>query len=246
VPQGAPLIFSAHGVSKLVVNEANEKKAITIDATCPLVTKVHVQAKKFSSQGYHIFLIGHRNHPEVEGTLGQIDSSEITLIENTNDVSLLKTNFEKVAFVTQTTLSVDDTKEIINQLKIKFPKIVSSAKEDICYATTNRQNAIKKYAIGCDKFIVVGSRNSSNSSRLVDVAINAGCSDAVLLDSKDELDLDLYENAKVIGISSGASVPEDLVLDIVEKFKSKYDVEIKNFELQKETVSFNLPKNIRR
>ena len=246
VPQGAPLIFSAHGVSKLVVNEANEKKAITIDATCPLVTKVHVQAKKFSAQGYHIFLIGHRNHPEVEGTLGQIDSSEITLIENTNDVSLLKTNFAKVAFVTQTTLSVDDTKEIINQLKIKFPKIVSSAKEDICYATTNRQNAIKKYAIGCDKFIVVGSRNSSNSSRLVDVAINAGCSDAVLLDSKDELDLDLYENAKVIGISSGASVPEDLVLDIVEKFKSKYDVEIKNFELQKETVSFNLPKNIRR
>ena len=168
VPQGAPLIFSAHGVSKLVVNEANEKKAITIDATCPLVTKVHVQAKKFSSQGYHIFLIGHRNHPEVEGTLGQIDSSEITLIENTNDVSLLKTNFEKVAFVTQTTLSVDDTRDIIEALKRKFPKIIGPNKEDICYATTNRQNAVKVIASKTKNLLVIGAPNSSNSNRLVD------------------------------------------------------------------------------
>ena len=246
VPIGAPLVFSAHGVSRIIVNQAKERKTNIVDATCPLVTKVHVQAKKFEKLGFHIILIGHRNHPEVEGTLGQIESTNIDLVEDKSDISSLDLKSDKVAYITQTTLSVDDTKEIINALKHKFPNIKSSPKEDICYATTNRQNTIKKFANGCDKFIVVGSKNSSNSNRLVEVAINAGCADSILLDSKDDLDLELFNDANIIGISSGASVPESLVLGIIEKFKSKYEIEVKEFELEKETVAFNLPQSVRK
>lgn len=246
VPMGAPLVFSAHGVSKVVVNQAKDRETTIIDATCPLVTKVHVQAKKFQESGYHIILIGHRNHPEVEGTLGQIEECNINLIENICDIDNLEISKQKIAYITQTTLSVDDTREIIEALKIKFPDIESSPKEDICYATTNRQNAIKKYAKNCDKFIVVGSKNSSNSNRLVEVAAKSGCPDSTLLDSKDDLKLELYDEAGIIGISSGASVPENLVFDVIERFKSRYDIEVKEFELARETVVFNLPKNMRK
>ena len=245
VPIGAPLVFSAHGVSKVVVNQAKDRVTKIIDATCPLVTKVHVQAKKFESLGFHIILIGHRNHPEVEGTLGQISSSNISLVENIDDLECLNIFKEEIAYITQTTLSVDDTREIINKLKLKFPNIQSSPKEDICYATTNRQDAIKRYAKNCDKFIVIGSKNSSNSNRLVEVAVKAGCVDSVLLDSKDDLKLELYEEASIIGISSGASVRDNLVLDVIEKFKSRFDTEVIEFELAKESVVFNIPKGIR-
>ena len=241
-----PLIFSAHGVSKVVISEALEKQAKTIDATCPLVTKVHVQAAKFDLLGYHIILIGHRNHPEVEGTIGQLSKGKITLVENKLDVAKLELDKnQKIAYITQTTLSVDDTKDIIKALKLRYTNIESSPKEDICYATTNRQNAIKKFAGKCDAFIVVGSTNSSNSNRLVEVASNAGCYNSVLLENKDFLNLELYKDSNKIGISSGASVPDHLVMDVVKKFKNYFDIDIENYELEKESVNFKLPKELR-
>ena len=246
VPKGMPLVFSAHGVSKAVVLDAERKSTAIIDATCPLVTKVHVQAMKFDAMGFHIILIGHRHHPEVEGTIGQLSDGKVTLIEDISDVKNLNfINIKKLAYITQTTLSVDDTKEIISALKIKFPNIQSSPKEDICYATTNRQNAIKEYAALCEAFIVVGSKNSSNSNRLVEVAKNAGCKNSILLENKDYLDLGLYKNVNKIGVSSGASVPDHLVSEVINKFKNTYETEVINLDLQKESVVFNLPKELR-
>ena len=246
VPKGMPLVFSAHGVSKAVVSDAEKKSTAIIDATCPLVTKVHVQAMKFDAMGFHIILIGHRHHPEVEGTIGQLSDGKVTLIEDISDVKNLNfINIKKLAYITQTTLSVDDTKEIISALKIKFPNIQSSPKEDICYATTNRQNAIKEYAALCEAFIVVGSKNSSNSNRLVEVAKNAGCKNSILLENKDYLDLGLYKNVNKIGVSSGASVPDHLVSEVINKFKNTYETEVINLDLQKESVVFNLPKELR-
>ena len=246
VPKGMPLVFSAHGVSKAVVSDAEKKSTAIIDATCPLVTKVHVQAMKFDAMGFHIILIGHRHHPEVEGTIGQLSDGKVTLIEDISDVKNLNfINIKKLAYITQTTLSVDDTKEIISALKIKFPNIQASPKEDICYATTNRQNAIKEYAALCEAFIVVGSKNSSNSNRLVEVAKNAGCKNSILLENKDYLDLGLYKNVNKIGVSSGASVPDHLVSEVINKFKNTYETEVINLDLQKESVVFNLPKELR-
>jgi len=247
VPQGAPLIFSAHGVSKLVVNEANEKKAITIDATCPLVTKVHVQAQKFFNDGLKIILIGHKNHPEVEGTMGQLPEGSIFLIEKISDIEKLNFNTEdEIAYITQTTLSVDDTNSIILELKKRYPNIKSSPKEDICYATTNRQNAIKAHASKCDSFIVIGSENSSNSNRLVEVAANSGCKNSCLLEDASKLNLEEYNNAKIIGISSGASVPDILVKDVVSKFEEHFNVDIEHATYGEENVSFKLPKELRK
>ena len=246
VPKGMPLIFSAHGVSKAVVLDAEKKSSSIIDATCPLVTKVHIQAEKFDTMGFHIILIGHRNHPEVEGTIGQLSDGKVTLVENISDVKNLNAiGSKKLAYITQTTLSVDDTKEIIEALKLKFPNIQSSPREDICYATTNRQNAIKEYAGLCEAFIVVGSNNSSNSNRLVEVAKNSGCKNSILLENKDHLDLDLYKNINKIGLSSGASVPDHLVQEVIDKFQKKYETEILNLDLQKESVVFKLPKELR-
>ena len=246
VPKGMPLIFSAHGVSKAVVLDAEKKSSSIIDATCPLVTKVHIQAEKFDTMGFHIILIGHRNHPEVEGTIGQLPVGKVTLVENISDVKNLSAiGAKKLAYITQTTLSVDDTKEIIEALKLKFPNIQSSPKEDICYATTNRQNAIKEYAGLCEAFIVVGSNNSSNSNRLVEVAKNSGCKNSILLENKDHLDLDLYKNINKIGLSSGASVPDHLVQEVIDKFQKNYETEILNLDLQKESVVFKLPKELR-
>jgi len=247
VPCDRPLIFSAHGVSKKVINEAKDINSIIIDATCPLVTKVHVQAQKFFKEGFKIILIGHKNHPEVEGTMGQLPEGSILLIEKISDIENLNFNTnDEIAYITQTTLSVDDTNSIISELKNKYPNIKSSPKEDICYATTNRQNAIKAHAFKCDSFLVIGSKNSSNSNRLVEVATNSGCKNVRLLEDSSKLNLEEYNNSKTIGISSGASVPDNLVKNVIDKFKEHFNVNIEHAVYGEENISFNLPKELRK
>jgi len=244
-PIDKPLVFSAHGVAKNILDTAKQMNKYVVDATCPLVTKVHVQAIKFYNLNYKIILIGHKNHPEVEGTLGQLPAGAIVLIENLDDIQNLKfENEDKLAYVTQTTLSVDDTKEIIDALKKKFPHIKSSPKEDICYATTNRQNAIKDYAHECDSFIVVGSKNSSNSNRLVEVAKKSGCDLSVLLENANNLNIDNYKNHQTIGLSSGASVPDILVQDVISKFREVFEINVKEVGAGEENISFKLPRGI--
>lgn len=244
-PIDKPLVFSAHGVAKNILDTAKQMNKYVVDATCPLVTKVHVQAIKFYNLNYKIILIGHKNHPEVEGTLGQLPAGGIVLIENLDDIQNLKfENEDKLAYVTQTTLSVDDTKEIIDALKKKFPHIKSSPKEDICYATTNRQNAIKDYAHECDSFIVVGSKNSSNSNRLVEVAKKSGCDLSVLLENASNLNIDNYKNHQTIGLSSGASVPDILVQDVISKFREAFEINVKEVGAGEENISFKLPRGI--
>ena len=244
-PIDKPLVFSAHGVAKNILDTAKQMNKYVVDATCPLVTKVHVQAIKFYNLNYKIILIGHKNHPEVEGTLGQLPAGAIVLIENLDDIQNLKfENEDKLAYVTQTTLSVDDTKEIIDNLKKKFPHIKSSPKEDICYATTNRQNAIKDYAHECDSFIVVGSKNSSNSNRLVEVAKKSGCDLSVLLENASNLNIDNYKNHQTIGLSSGASVPDILVQDVISKFREAFEINVKEVGAGEENISFKLPRGI--
>ena len=244
-PIDKPLVFSAHGVAKNILDTAKQMNKYVVDATCPLVTKVHVQAIKFYNLNYKIILIGHKNHPEVEGTLGQLPAGAIVLIENLDDIQNLKfENEDKLAYVTQTTLSVDDTKEIIDALKTKFPYIKSSPKEDICYATTNRQNAIKDYAQECDSFIVVGSKNSSNSNRLVEVAKKSGCDLSVLLENANNLNIDNYKNHQTIGLSSGASVPDILVQDVISKFREAFEINVKEVGAGEENISFKLPRGI--
>ena len=244
-PIDKPLVFSAHGVAKNILDTAKQMNKYVVDATCPLVTKVHVQAIKFYNLNYKIILIGHKNHPEVEGTLGQLPAGAIVLIENLDDIQNLKfENEDKLAYVTQTTLSVDDTKEILDTLKKKFPHIKSSTKEDICYATTNRQNAIKEYAHECDSFIVVGSKNSSNSNRLVEVAKKSGCDLSVLLENASNLNIDNYKNHQTIGLSSGASVPDILVQDVISKFREAFEINVKEVGAGEENISFKLPRGI--
>ena len=237
-----PVIFSAHGVPKKVPKEAEELNMKYVDATCPLVSKVHREAENMHKSGYHIILIGHKGHPEVIGTMGQIPEHGITLVETVEDVKkIIFKKEEKLAFITQTTLSVDDTKEIIECLKKRFPKINEPKKEDICYATTNRQAAVKKIAKLCDMFFVIGSRNSSNSKRLVEVASKAGCNESELIHSESEIPLDKIGKCKTIGISSGASAPEIIVQDFINKIKEKYDVQIEEVEIVKENVFFKIP-----
>jgi len=245
VPNDRPLIFSAHGVSKKITNQAKEEKNNIIDATCPLVTKVHIQALKFYNHGYEIILIGHKNHPEVEGTMGQVPEDKITLVENVMDVKNLKLKSDKIAYITQTTLSVEDTNMVIQELKKKFPHIESSPKEDICYATTNRQNAVKEFAGNCDAFIIVGSNNSSNSNRLVEVAKNSGCLKSNLVEDAKSLNVDEYRNYKSIGISSGASVPDILVMSVIEKLKNHYELDVEEMTLGNENVTFRIPSSLR-
>ena len=237
-----PVIFSAHGVPKKVPKEAEELNMKYVDATCPLVSKVHREAENMHKNGYHIILIGHKGHPEVIGTMGQIPENSITLVETIEDVKkIIFKKDEKLAFITQTTLSVDDTKEIIECLKKRFPKINEPKKEDICYATTNRQAAVKKIAKLCDMFFVIGSRNSSNSKRLVEVASKAGCNESELIHSESEIPLDKIGKCKTIGISSGASAPEIIVQDFISKIKKKYEVQIEEVEIIKENVFFKIP-----
>ncbi|MDB9955397.1 hypothetical protein OAD12_01445 [Pelagibacterales bacterium] len=204
-----------------------------------------MQALKFYNRGYDLILIGHKNHPEVEGTMGQVPEEKITLVENIKDVENLKLKNDKIAYITQTTLSVEDTSMIIKELKKKFPHIESSPKEDICYATTNRQNAVKEFASACDAFIIVGSNNSSNSNRLVEVAKNSGCLKSDLIEDAKSLNVDEYKNYKSIGISSGASVPDILVMSVIEKLKDSYELDVEEMTLDKENVTFRIPSSLR-
>ena len=236
-----PVIFSAHGVPKSVPKEASNKKMFYIDATCPLVTKVHKEAERHNKNGYKIILIGHRGHPEVIGTMGQIPKENIVLIETIEDAKNLKLN-GPIAYVTQTTLSVDDTKDIIKVLEKKFPNIQPPIKEDICYATTNRQEAVKKIAPLCDMFFVVGSKNSSNSLRLVEVAKKSGCVKSELITFNEKFPIDLIIKCNKIGITSGASAPEQLVQNVISEIKKHCEVSTEEMVLTKENVIFKLPK----
>tara|TARA_Y100000590_G_scaffold65915_1_gene71246 strand:- start:2008 stop:2946 length:939 start_codon:yes stop_codon:yes gene_type:complete len=235
-----PVIFSAHGVPKSVPKEALNRKMFFIDATCPLVTKVHKEAERHNKNGYKIILIGHKGHPEVIGTMGQIPEENIVLVETIDDAKNVKIN-EPVAYVTQTTLSVDDTKEIIKILEKKFPKIKAPIKEDICYATTNRQNAVKQIASLCDMFFVIGSDNSSNSKRLVEVAKKAGCGKSYLINFKNELPIKEIIECKKIGLTSGASAPEELVQSFISEIKKYTNISIDEKISSKESVTFKLP-----
>ena len=237
-----PVIFSAHGVPKTVPKEAKNLNMEYIDATCPLVSKVHREAENLHKSGSHIILIGHKNHPEVVGTMGQIPKGGIDLIESVEDVNQYENKDNKdLAFVTQTTLSVDDTKEIIDKLKKKFPNIKEPKKEDICYATTNRQAAVKKIAKECEMFFIIGSRNSSNSVRLVEVAKNSGCSKAELIHSESVIPYEKIANCSTIGISSGASAPEILVDEFIKNLKKKFVLKMEEIEIIKEEVTFKIP-----
>ena len=240
-----PVIFSAHGVPKKIPEDAKNYNMSYIDATCPLVSKVHREAENLHKAGYHLILIGHQNHPEVIGTMGQLPTGSIDLIQNEDEAKKYKhQNNKKISYVTQTTLSVDDTKEIIEILKNKFPNIKEPMKEDICYATTNRQMAVKNIAKKCDLFFVIGSRNSSNSVRLVEVAKKSGCLNSILIHSQSEIPFNLIENSNIIGISSGASAPEILVENFIKELKNKFTVTIEEVEIIKENVVFHVPKKL--
>ena len=237
-----PVIFSAHGVPKSVPKEASNLNMTYVDATCPLVSKVHREAENLNKNDSHILLIGHKNHPEVIGTMGQLPQESIELIENVESAKKYsKKNDKKLAYITQTTLSVDDTKEIINVLKTKFPEINEPKKEDICYATTNRQAVVKKIAKKCDMFFVIGSRNSSNSVRLVEVAKNNGCNKSELVHSESKIPIDKIANCKTIGVSSGASAPEILVEEFIKELKKDFTIEIEKVEMIKENIIFKIP-----
>ena len=237
-----PVIFSAHGVPKSVPEKAKNLNIEYIDATCPLVSKVHKEAEKLFKKDYHILLIGHFNHPEVIGTMGQLPKNSIDLIERVEDAnSYVKKNDKKIAYITQTTLSVDDTKNIVKILRNKFPEIKEPVKEDICYATTNRQAAVKKIAKDCEMFFIIGSRNSSNSLRLVEVAQQAGCQQSELIHTESKVPIEKIINCSTIGISSGASAPEVLVENFINKIKKKVNVNIKEVEIIKENVIFKTP-----
>ncbi len=240
-----PVIFSAHGVPKKIPEDAKNYNMTYIDATCPLVSKVHREAENLHKSGYQLILIGHQNHPEVIGTMGQLPAGSIDLVQNENDARNYECkNGKKIAFVTQTTLSVDDTKEIIQKLKEKFPNIKEPMKEDICYATTNRQMAVKNIAKNCDMFFVIGSRNSSNSVRLVEVAKKSGCAKTFLIHSQSKIPFNEIEKSNVIGISSGASAPEILVKNFINDLKNKFTISIDEVEIIKENVVFKIPKKL--
>ena len=241
-----PVIFSAHGVPKSVPKEAKEKKLSFVDATCPLVSKVHRESEQLYKKGYDIILIGHNNHPEVIGTMGQLPDGSIKLIETADDVDLLKVeNFSKpLAYITQTPLSVDDTAEIIDKLKKKFPNIKQPIKEDICYATTNRQKAVKEIAPKCDMFFVIGSRNSSNSVRLVEVAKKAGCKKSLLMHSEQKIPMDELMNSETVGISSGASAPDHLIQKLLEHLKKEREISLEEVTVAEEKVIFKLPREL--
>ena len=240
-----PVVFSAHGVPKKIPDDAKNYKMTYVDATCPLVSKVHREAENLNKAGYHIILIGHQNHPEVVGTMGQLPVGAIDLIQNENEAKNYKNNGDKkIAFVTQTTLSVDDTHEMIKILKNRFPDIREPSKEDICYATTNRQMAVKKIAKKCDMFFVIGSRNSSNSVRLVEVAKKSGCINSILIHSESKIPYDQIQNSNTIGISSGASAPEILVKNFINDLKNRFTISIDEVEIIKENVVFKIPKKL--
>ena len=240
-----PVIFSAHGVPKSVPDEAKNLNLLYFDATCPLVSKIHREVENFEKQNLPIILIGHRNHPEVIGTMGQIKSS-IHLVENEKDVELLKLdNNKKIAYVTQTTLSVDETKEIIKAIKKKFNDVIEPRKNDICYATTNRQDAVKKIASNCEVFFVIGAYNSSNSIRLVEVAKKYGARKSILLENIEQFDEKIFKNINSIGLTASASAPEILVQKFIELLEKKFDIELIQDDFIKEDVNFRIPQKLK-
>ncbi len=245
VPEGETVVFSAHGVAPSVHANAEQRSLRTIDATCPLVTKVHVEAKKFAAQGYTIVMVGHAGHEEVEGTMGEAPDS-IVLVETIDDVEHLEVpDPDRVAYISQTTLSVDETRSIIAALREKFPNITGPRTDDICYATTNRQAAVRQMAAECDLVLVIGSANSSNSNRLVEVAREYGA-DSYLIDNEAQVREEWLEGKRVVGISSGASAPEELVQRLIQFFRDRGTEDVSEFDVVREDVRFMLPKEIRK
>ena len=240
-----PIIFSAHGVAKSVPSEAEARNMHYIDATCPLVSKVHREAERDHADGHHIILIGHAGHPEVIGTMGQLASGAVTLVERVEDVAQLSPPPGPLSYVTQTTLSVDDTADIIAALVDRFPNIKAPKSQDICYATTNRQEAVKHIGAECDLFLVVGAPNSSNSNRLVDVAKTAGARQSVLVQDASELDWSMLENVACIGLTAGASAPEILVEGIIDALRERFELQVEPITIRDENVKFNIPRELR-
>ena len=243
----APVIFSAHGVAKAVPAEAKRRNLFQLDATCPLVTKVHKEAHQHFGQGREILLIGHAGHPEVEGTMGQLEPGAVTLIETVADAMAFepKNGSESLAYISQTTLSVDDTAEIVSVLQQRFPGIAGPHKQDICYATTNRQTAVKAMASRAERVIVVGAPNSSNSMRLVEVAERAGCPRALLVQRATDIDWNSLEGVRTIGLTAGASAPEALVDEIIEALRTRFEVGIEVVKTAEERIAFNVPRELR-
>jgi 4-hydroxy-3-methylbut-2-en-1-yl diphosphate reductase len=242
-PPDRPVVFSAHGVPKAVPAEARRREMLFLDATCPLVSKVHVEAERQHAAGFEIVLIGHAGHPEVLGTMGQLPEGSVTLLETVEDaLAFQPRDPDRIAFVTQTTLSVDDTAEIVSALRARFPGIAAPHKEDICYATTNRQEAVKRLAEACELLIVVGSRNSSNSVRLVEVAEKAGVARAQLIDDASGLDWSWFEGVQVVGVTAGASAPEALVDGVIDALANRFVLSVEEGSHARETVTFKLPR----
>jgi 4-hydroxy-3-methylbut-2-enyl diphosphate reductase len=243
---GAPVVFSAHGVPKAVPEAAQARNLFFLDATCPLVSKVHVEAERQFFEGHEILLIGHAGHPEVIGTMGQLPQGAVHLIETAEDArAFVPSDPDKLSVITQTTLSVDDTREIVSVLRERFPRVATPRKDDICYATTNRQEAVKRIAPACDRMIVVGSPNSSNSLRLVEVAERAGCPYAVLIQRAGEIDWDLFSGIERLGVTAGASAPEVLVDEIIDAFKARFAATVETVTTAEESIAFKLPRELR-
>ena len=245
-PGNAPVIFSAHGVPKSVPADAKSRKMFFLDATCPLVSKVHMEAERHHARGLEIVLIGHEGHPEVLGTMGQLPEGVVRLIETAQDArSFSPCDPARLAYVTQTTLSVDDTEEIVAILRQRFPAIVGPHKEDICYATTNRQAAVKAIAGRCERLIVVGAPNSSNSKRLVEVAERAGCAKAILVQRAADIPWDLFAGVTMVGLTAGASAPQVLVDEMIAAFRQRFSVDVETVTTATETIAFNVPRELR-
>ena len=245
-PNDRPVVFSAHGVPKSVPAEAENRNMIFVDATCPLVSKVHIEAERHSGNGLQMVMIGHKGHPETIGTMGQLPEGEVLLVETVEDVADLDVRDpDSLAYVTQTTLSIDDTADIVTALQHRFPKIVGPHKEDICYATTNRQMAVKAIAGKVDALLVVGAPNSSNSKRLVEVGTKAGCQYAQLVQRADDIDWNALGDMQNIGITAGASAPEVLVNEVIDAFRAKGEVEVEIVETEQENVNFKVPRVLR-
>ena len=245
-PPDRPVIFSAHGVPKSVPEEAARREMLFVDATCPLVSKVHIEAARHHENGLQMVMIGHAGHPETVGTMGQLPEGEVILVETVEDVArLAPRDPAKLAFITQTTLSVDDTAEIVAALRARFPAIIGPHKEDICYATTNRQEAVKAMAPKSDAMLVIGAPNSSNSKRLVEVGQRAGCPYAQLVQRAADIDWRALEGIRSIGITAGASAPEELVNEVVDAFRARFDVTVEMVETAVENVEFKVPRVLR-
>ncbi|MCG6882175.1 MAG: 4-hydroxy-3-methylbut-2-enyl diphosphate reductase [Silicimonas sp.] len=245
-PPDRPVIFSAHGVPKAVPAEAERREMVYVDATCPLVSKVHIEAERHNANGLQMVMIGHAGHPETLGTMGQLPDGEVLLVETVEDVaSVTPRDPTKLAFITQTTLSVDDTAEIVAALQTRFPAIVGPHKEDICYATTNRQEAVKAVAPKIDALLVIGAPNSSNSKRLVEVGQNAGCRYSQLVQRADDIDWRALEGIRTLGLTAGASAPELLVNEVIDAFRDHFDVTVELVETAQERVEFKVPRVLR-